>query len=156
MSPKHNVRTLTCPAVVFLLSFVFGASHLPAQTEDKAEVEAAVLGIYSALTAEDADWVEQYVKADGYSEFSVTGRLARIDMEYIREVLATGIKLEFSVEDLEIERYGDSAIVTGYRIHSTQQPDGTSNAGRQRLSMMWATLDGGWKLVHVHLSPAGS
>ncbi|MBL4664463.1 MAG: nuclear transport factor 2 family protein [Nitrospinaceae bacterium] len=120
----------------------------------EAEVRAAVVNIYAALSAKDANGIEPYIKSDGYSEFAVTGGLLRLDMEYLRSFLTGEMELQAEVEDLKVETYGDAAVVTGYRVHSFKMPDGSIDEGTQRLSMVWARLEGHWKVLHVHLPPS--
>ena len=122
--------------------------------EIEDEVRSAVLGLYKALSDENADAAEVFIMPNGYSEFSKTGTLRHLDMDYIRQFFSRDVDLQFNIKDMRIEVAGDGAVVTGYRIHSWQMEDGVVDEGTQRLSMFWLRTDGMWKLIHVHLSPA--
>jgi uncharacterized protein (TIGR02246 family) len=128
-------------------------AQLAAQTNVEEEVRAAVDGLYAALNQKDADAAAAYVPDGGYTEFPPSGDLARVDIGYIREVLASDIALALSVSDLSIQVYGSAAVVTGTRQHAFTPAGGETNAGTSRLSMVWIREGGAWRLVHIHLSP---
>ena len=124
--------------------------------KDKAEdVRAAVLGLYNALNAGDADAFVQYMAPGGYTEFSEDGGpLFKIDEEYVRNVFGAGLKGDFEIQELKVEVFKDAAFVTGYRFGRLTIPDKPTQKSRLRLSMVWDLQGGKWKLTHVHLSPS--
>jgi ketosteroid isomerase-like protein len=63
----------------------------------------------------------------------------------------TPIRLDLS--NLHIQRYGDAAIASYTLLVSTALPGGVSVASHNESRVM-VKLDGAWKVVHVHKSPA--
>ena len=124
-----------------------------AQATAADDVMDAVTGAYAAYTEGDVEQLSQYFTPDGYSEYPRTGELVRLGLDNLRQAIASDTDRELGVEGIQIEVFGDAAVVTGYRLHRIRRSDGSEDSGRLRLSMMWVNLDG-WKLVHLHLSPA--
>jgi hypothetical protein len=59
----------------------------------------------------------------------------------------------FDVSNLVIQRYGNAAVASYTLLVSTALPDGVQVAAHNESRVM-AKLEGQWKVVHVHKSPA--
>jgi hypothetical protein len=59
----------------------------------------------------------------------------------------------FDLANLRIQRYGDTAIASYTLLNSTGSSQGVQVAAHNESRVM-VKLDGGWKVVHVHKSPA--
>ncbi len=59
----------------------------------------------------------------------------------------------FDLSNLRIQRYGDTAIASYTLLSTTSSPDGIRVASHNE-SRVIVRLDGNWKVVHVHKSPA--
>lgn len=59
----------------------------------------------------------------------------------------------FDLANLHIQNYGDTAIASYTLLVSTATPEGVKVAAHNESRVM-VKLDGAWKVVHVHKSPA--
>lgn len=59
----------------------------------------------------------------------------------------------FDLSNLHVQRYGDTAIASYTLLVSTATADGVKVASHNESRVM-IKLDGAWKIVHVHKSPA--
>ena len=59
----------------------------------------------------------------------------------------------FDLANLRVQRYGDTAIASYTLLNSTGSSQGVQVAAHNESRVM-VKLDGGWKVVHVHKSPA--
>lgn len=59
----------------------------------------------------------------------------------------------FDLANLKIQRYGDAAIASYTLLNSSGTPQGVRVVAHNETRVM-IRLDGGWKVVHVHKSPA--
>lgn len=145
------MRTVAWLAATLAVSAV--PSHGMAQTAQD-DVRTAVAGIYAGINSGDPDAVTQYIATGGYTELTSEGRLVTLDAAYMRRVLGPAFKANFRVTELQLRIFTDVALVTGYRVGGVLQPGGAPSEARFALSMLWVREPGGWKLSHVHLSPA--
>ncbi len=61
--------------------------------------------------------------------------------------------IRFDLANLKIQRYGKTAIASYTLLISTALPDGVKVASHNE-SRVIVNIDGDWKVVHVHKSPA--
>ena len=140
--------------MTLILCFMVGSQ---VQADKEEDVKTAVVNLYSALNAKDADTFVQYMAPGGYTEFSQDGSpLFNIDEEYVRRIFERDWKANFEIQELKAKVFESAAIVTGYRVETLVMSDGTTQKIRLCLSMMWFHQEGKWKLAHVHLSPPKS
>lgn len=62
-------------------------------------------------------------------------------------------RTRFDLANLHIQRYGDTAIASYTLLVSSETPEGVRVASHNESRVM-VKLDGAWKVVHVHKSPA--
>ena len=140
--------------MTLILCFMVGSQ---VQADKEEDVKTAVVNLYSALNAKDADTFVQYMAPGGYTEFSQDGSpLFNIDEEYVRRIFERDWKANFEIQELKAKVFESAAVVTGYRVETLVMSDGTTQKIRLCLSMMWFHQEGKWKLAHVHLSPPKS
>lgn len=109
---------------------------------------------YHETTAEDLTLYEWWVtphRLDGlpFHEFMMTSNAERGAVFGAEE---TG-KTRFDLSNLHIQRYGDTAIASYMLLISTSSKDGVKVASHNE-SRVIVKLNGIWKVVHVHKSPA--
>jgi len=63
------------------------------------------------------------------------------------------LSTRFDLSNLHIQRYGDSAIASYTLLASTSMPEGEEVVAHNESRVM-VKIDGEWKVVHVHKSPA--
>jgi len=64
-------------------------------------------------------------------------------------------KTRFDLSNLNIQRYGDCAIASYTLLTSTAHADGVTVAAHNETRVI-VKIEGAWKVVHVHKSPAYS
>ena len=64
-------------------------------------------------------------------------------------------RTRFDLANLKIQRYGDTAIASYTLLNSSGTPQGVRVVAHNETRVM-VQLDEGWKVVHVHKSPAWS
>lgn len=109
---------------------------------------------YHETTAEDLTLYEWWVtphRIDGlpFHEFMMTSNAASGSVFGAEE---KG-RARFDLSNLHIQRYDDTAIASYTLLISTALPDGVKVAAHNESRVM-VKLDGVWKVVHVHKSPA--
>jgi hypothetical protein len=138
--------------LILVLCFVVNAQKKADKAED---VRAAVLGLYSALDAGDADAFLPYMAPGGYTEFGEDGNpLFNIDEEYVKRAFKEGLRADFEIQELKVKVLENAAVATGYRVGRFIIPNTPTEKRKLCLSMTWFRQEGKWKLVHVHLSPS--
>lgn len=111
---------------------------------------------YNETTAEDLTLYEWWVtphRIDGLSfhEFMMASNAERGTVFGAEAKGKTATRLDLS--NLHIQRYGDTAIASYTLLISTATPEGVKVASHNESRVM-VKLDGAWKIVHVHKSPA--
>jgi len=109
---------------------------------------------YHETTAEDLTLYEWWVtphRLDGlpFHEFMMTSNDSRGSVFSAEEKGRS----RFDLSNLLIQRYGDTAIASCTLLVSTDSADGVKVAAHNE-SRVVVKLDGKWKVVHVHKSPA--
>jgi len=111
---------------------------------------------YQETTAGDLTLYEWWVtphRIDGlpFHEFMMTSNAER------RAVFGSegkpGSSTRFDLSNLHIQTYGDTAIASYTLLISTASPEGVKVAAHNE-SRVIVKVDGSWKVVHVHKSPA--
>ena len=109
---------------------------------------------YHETTSEDLTLYEWWVtphRLDGlpFHEFMMTSNASRGTVFGAQEKGET----RFDLSNLLIQRYGDTAIASYTLLISTALPEGVKVAAHHE-SRVIVKLNGEWKVVHVHKSPA--
>jgi len=111
---------------------------------------------YHGTTAKDLTLYEWWVtphRLDGlpFHEFMMTSNASRGSVFGAEEKGKT----RYDLSNLLIQRYSDTAIASYTLLISTALPEGVKVAAHNESRVM-VKLDGAWKVVHVHKSPAFS
>ena len=111
---------------------------------------------YNETTAEDLTLYEWWVtphRIDGlpFHEFMMNSN-AEYGTVFGAESKAKS-KTRFDLSNLHIQNYGDTAIASYTLLISTSSADGVKVASHNESRVM-VKLNGAWKIVHVHKSPA--
>jgi hypothetical protein len=111
---------------------------------------------YSETTSTDLTLYEWWVtphRIDGlpFHEFMMQSNARRGTFFGVEEGKGKSSRLDLS--NLHIQRYGDTAIASYTLLVSTADAAGVKVAAHNESRVM-VKLDGKWKVVHVHKSPA--
>ena len=111
---------------------------------------------YSETTSTDLTLYEWWVtphRIDGlpFHEFMMKSNDGRGTFFGVEEGKGKSSRLDLS--NLHIQRYGDTAIASYTLLVSTADASGVKVAAHNESRVM-VKLDGKWKVVHVHKSPA--
>lgn len=111
---------------------------------------------YQETTAEDLTLYEWWItshRIDGlpFHEFMMTSNAERGTV-FGAEGQAKS-PTRFDLSNLHIQNYGDTAIASYTLLISTASPEGVKVAAHNESRVM-VNLNGTWKVVHVHKSPA--
>jgi hypothetical protein len=112
--------------------------------------------IYSETTSPDLTLYEWWVtphRIDGlpFHEFMMQSNASRGTFFGVEEGKGQSSRLDLS--NLHIQRYGDTAIASYTLLVSTAGAEGVKVAAHNESRVM-VKLEGKWKVVHVHKSPA--
>jgi hypothetical protein len=114
---------------------------------------------YHETTAEDLTLYEWWVtphRLEGlpFHEFMMTSNASRGSV-FGAEDNGQKAQSRLDLANLHIQRYGDTAIASYTLLISTALPEGVKVAAHNESRVM-VKLNGVWKVVHVHKSPAYS
>jgi len=112
---------------------------------------------YHETTAEELTLYEWWVtphRLDGlpFHEFMMTANAGRGSVFGAEDQGQKAVS-RFDLSNLLIQRYGDTAIASYTLLISTSLPEGVKVAAHNESRVM-VKMDGHWKVVHVHKSPA--
>ena len=112
---------------------------------------------YHETTSEDLTLYEWWVtphRLDGlpFHEFMMTSNASRGSV-FGAEDNGQKAQSRLDLANLHIQRYGDTAIASYTLLISTALPEGVKVAAHNESRVM-VKLNGAWKVVHVHKSPA--
>jgi ketosteroid isomerase-like protein len=112
--------------------------------------------VYTETTAEDLTLYEWWItphRIDGlpFHEFMMGSNAERGTVFGAETKGRTTTR--FDLSNLRIQNYGDSAIASYTLLISTASAEGVKVASHNESRVM-VKLDGTWKVVHVHKSPA--
>jgi ketosteroid isomerase-like protein len=114
---------------------------------------------YHATTADDLTLYEWWVtphRIDGlpFHDFMMTENARRGTVLGAEgEPEAESARTRFDLANLHVQRYGDAAIASYTLLVSTGSPEGVRVAAHNETRVI-VKVDGAWKVVHVHKSPA--
>jgi ketosteroid isomerase-like protein len=128
---------------------VFLKKHLQSIQENDTKT-------YYETTAEDLTLYEWWVtphRIDGlpFHEFMMQSN-AEHGTVFGQEVKARSVT-RFDLSNLHIQNYGETAIASYTLLISTAAPNGVEVASHNESRVM-VRINGTWKVVHVHKSPA--
>jgi ketosteroid isomerase-like protein len=136
---------------------VFAAVALAASTAGRAaadvDVASAAVDLYARMTARDLAGVLRYFPAAGFTEVGPSAPSVHVLKPAAFEALfASDMAIKLRAEDVNVQRFGTAAVVTGVRVGAIGPKDGPSAESRTPFTMVWTSDNGRWQLRHIHLS----
>ena len=129
-----------------------------AHAGDKEDVLATMEALMAAWTAGDIDASQKHYLA-GVNSFGGNGGLLHSIADVgadrrrvIKEKFAAGYRVEVQRVHSDVRVYGDTAILTEYRMKKRTYPDGTTQSLKLRTTAVFVKQKGQWKLAHHHHS----
>ena len=125
---------------------------------DKEDVEAVIDAIYATANEYDIDAHVRFVIPGETTVFDPHNyTLARPTTwgEGLRKFIDTGGTWDFKHHTVEIDVYGDCAVVIGYDMQTWYPLDDPANTTTGRVTRILNKVDGSWKVVHIHRSQGG-
>ena len=120
---------------------------------DEESVRSAVMDHYQAFAAKDHEALGRNF-APGYTIFSSSGGLLRegFDQDRMKSGFKAGLTFNLKPRHIEVQLFENIAVVTGYLDARISMKKQRSRMHTFRLSSVWVKQEGGWHLVHEHLS----
>lgn len=111
---------------------------------------------YRATVSEDLSLYEWWVtphRLDGvpFHEFMMNANARRGTVFGVEG--STSSEIRFDYANLQVQRYADTAILSYTLLVSSATPAGVTVSSHNE-SRVLVKMDAGWKVVHVHKSPA--
>jgi len=136
---------------------VLAAAALAASTAGRAaadvDVASAAVDLYARMTARDLAGVLRYVPAAGLTEIGPSAPSVHVLKPAAFETLfSSEAVIRLRAEDVNVQRFGNTAVVTGVRLGSVGSKEEGPAEPRSLFTMVWTNDKGGWLLRHVHLS----
>lgn len=103
---------------------------------------------YAALVAEDVSANEYYI-----APYRVDG------LQFHLDLIAGGGNGQPTRLDLlspRVQLYGEAGVVTYTLLKTTIASDGSASFSTINEARVFAKIEGNWKMVHLHKSPAGA
>jgi ketosteroid isomerase-like protein len=118
-----------------------------------ADIAAAAVDLYARMTARDLAGVLRYIPAAGFTEIGPSAPSVHILKPAAFEALFNSdAVIKLRAEDVNVQRLGSTAVVTGVRVSSVGPKDKPSTELRAPFTMVWTSDNGSWRLRHIHLS----
>ena len=125
-----------------------------AMADDAEDVKLAELDLLTAENAGDMDRMYRHIDP-GRTLFLPSGGLLTVaggeqDKRRRQASFEAGLKFNLQVRHLDAEVYGDTAVLTYYRVGTITRPDGLSRSINFRVTVIRVKQAGQWKEVHRH------
>lgn len=143
--------------VLGILMVLMGCTILTtgAVADDVDDVKAAVLAMDAALRAGDADAFGQYMHPEQTAfvpgEPLIEG-LSKDPPYSFKFLFFEETKVDVETRHLSVKIYGNTAVVTGYKVGMVASFAGITQVNNQ-FTEVWIKQEGKWKRVHSHESP---
>ena len=134
---------------------VLAAVALAASTAGKAaaDVASAAVDLYARMTARDLAGVLRYIPAAGFTEIGPSAPSGHVLKPAAFEALFNSdAVIQLRAEDVNVQRFGSTAVVTGVRVGSVGPKDKPSIELRTPFTMVWTFDNDRWQLRHIHLA----
>lgn len=139
-----------------LLAMTLFNAPLPAAAADAVVVDPidATADFFAKISAKDLAAVARYLPAEGFTETVPESKaLLHLDAKAFEGLFKSGRQIDLRAADLTLQRFGDTALVTGTRLGGIGTADAAPSPGRLAFTMVWTCAASGWQLRHLHLSP---
>ncbi len=145
------MKALTTLLVVGMLATTI------AMADDSDDVKTAFLNLFTTLRAHDSQSMAQYYMPD-YTDFGRGGGLlirtaTPEEKAKARQAIFDTVNITLQPRNVEVQVYGNTAVVTAYLIGSITPPNNETIRVNDRRTGVWVKQGGTWKEVHMHQSP---
>ena len=129
---------------------------------DAGDVKKVIKDFYKALNEADAHGYAKSILPQANWFPRNSGLLKPLIREAItsqdvqnrmQSVFDSGVKWNMTIQHLDVEVYGNSAVATYYVSGSLIFPNEDVSRGIFRVSAVCIKQVGDWKIVHLHISP---
>jgi ketosteroid isomerase-like protein len=129
----------------------------PVLADDAGDVKAAFLSHFTMLRTHDSQSMAQNYMPD-YTNFGRGGGLlirtaTPEEMGKARQAVFDSVNITLQPRNVEVQVYGNAAVVTAYLVGSITPPNGETIRVNDRRTGVWTKQGGTWKEVHMHQSP---
>lgn len=136
-----------------VLAAVALAASTAGRTAADVDVASAAVDLYARMTARDLAGVLRYIPAAGFTEIGPSAPSVHVLKPAAFEALFNSdAVIKLRAEDVNVQRFGSTAVVTGVRVGSIGPKDKPSTELRTPFTMVWTSDNGRWQLRHIHLS----
>ena len=147
---KTFITTLTVLIAAMFLT-------TPAMADDVEDIKAQVLSLFAALRVQDANAYYGH-HLEELTSFGPGGGLlgtAPLDQRRrgIRAAWDAGSRANVQPRHIEVQVYGNAAVVTAYVTGTRTTANGNSRPIAERSTQVWIKQGGQWKEAHFHASP---
>ncbi len=135
----------------FCLFALFARSPLGAQ---ETPVSIDVFATLEALVEGEVDTFVDFFHEDVRGFFvDRTAMVEGMSALAFRALLLTGLRTDLVASNLDVNRYGNTAVSAGYLTGTVRLPGGATRTGTWKYSDTRVLEDGLWKIVQYHISP---
>lgn len=149
------IRFLTTIALCLgLAALAYAATAADEEAEIKRIMQAHLDDINNERSAEIARH-----HLPGHSEYSANGRPLGISGSFEEQLARNdaifdgGFTFDWHHKDLNVQIFGDAAVVTGYVVGTTNPPNADPISINNRRTTVLLKRQGKWQEIHVHNSP---
>lgn len=117
------------------------------------DVASVAVDLYARMTARDLAAALRYIPAAGFTEIGPSAPSVHVLKPAAFEAMFNSdAVIKLRAEDVNVQRFGSTAVVTGVRVCSIGPKDKPSTELRMPFTMVWTSDNGSWQLRHIHLS----
>jgi ketosteroid isomerase-like protein len=152
------MKSTICAALVaFLANSSAVAADNPTVTAEiialaKAQTDAAVTG--KAVSEQMSAMADDFTLFNSIWATRLENKAAVFGFNTADEQ-SGGRVLHTEILNPRVQTYGETAILTYNRARSSLRKNGTISNENSKVTRVYVKIDGRWRNVHAHLSPAG-
>ncbi len=142
-------------AVLFILLLGFAPTPNPA-ADDVADIKKATLDHFATLNHDAEAHIQHHLV--GNTAYGADGGF--LDSSSLEEQVAamkadydSGVRVNLNPVHIEVQVYGNAAVVTCYLVGTVTGPDGTVEQVTDRRTAVLIKQGGKWMEAHTHASP---
>ena len=129
-----------------------------AMADDVDDVKAAVLEHFATLNAGNmANHIEQHhmPQLNRFTRGGLRWHFGSLEEQknQIQTSINNGSKWNLGLTDVEVNVYGDTAVLSGYVVGNVLRGNGNRESVTDRFSVTMIKQGGQWKEAHQHFSP---
>tara|TARA_B100000029_G_scaffold393005_1_gene390263 strand:- start:2 stop:463 length:462 start_codon:yes stop_codon:yes gene_type:complete len=142
---------------VYISILIFTGLTMATQAGEEDEVIAVMDAHLGAINNGESAAIARH-HLPGHSEFGATGAKLGIsgpfEEQFARNeaIFKSGAAFDWHNKDLRVQIFDTTAIVTGYVVGTSTNPEGTTTTVNQRRTTVLIKTNGQWKEIHVHNS----